>query len=609
MTTITTRSGKGSPLTNNEVDANFTNLNDDKVEASGDSMTGNLSFGDNNKAIFGAGSDLQIYHSGSHSRLVDSGTGNFIIQAGQFRVNTADDSEAMIKADVDGAVSLYHSGDLRLATTATGIDVTGTITFDGGTTTANVNFGDNDKAVFGAGSDLQIYSDGTDGYIDNVTGDFYIRDTTGGTLHLQAKTGEEGIVINDDGSVDLYRNNVLKMSTTSTGIDVTGTATMDALTVQTVQGNIEIANSAAIIDMQRAGTNYIYASNASGNLRLGSGGSLNRINITAGGDISFYEDTGTTAKFFWDASAESLGIGTTDPWETLSIPFNEKLSFGSSTYPFSISRSSSGELITTFEDGYSSSSARIDFKMANGTKTPLSLLGSGNVGIGTSSPAEVLNVKTSSGNSYVDVERATQAQGEVGFKISGGTSGADWFMYQPSSSDDLRFYKTGDKVTIDSSGNLLVGTTDKPSASVHGGTMISRDLDSEANKTSTSATTGVTHFVFFNPNGSVGSISTSGSATSYNTSSDQRLKDNIVDAPSSSDDIDAIQVRSFDWKADGSHQKYGMIAQELQSVAPEAVSGDADSDEMMGVDYSKLVPMLVKEIQSLRARVAELENN
>ena len=97
------------------------------------------------------------------------------------------------------------------------------------------------------------------------------------------------------------------------------------------------------------------------------------------------------------------------------------------------------------------------------------------------------------------------------------------------------------------------------------------------------------------------------SATTYNTSSDQRLKEDIVDAPSASDDIDAIQVRSFDWKADGSHQKYGMVAQELQSVAPEAVTGDADSDDMMGVDYSKLVPMLVKEIQSLRARVAQLE--
>ena len=105
----------------------------------------------------------------------------------------------------------------------------------------------------------------------------------------------------------------------------------------------------------------------------------------------------------------------------------------------------------------------------------------------------------------------------------------------------------------------------------------------------------------------VGGVNYSDTATSFPTSSDQRLKENIVDAPSASDDIDAIQVRSFDWKADGSHQKYGMVAQELQSVAPEAVTeGDTETD-MMGVDYSKLVPMLVKEIQSLRARVAQLE--
>ena len=86
MTTITTRSGKGSPLTNNEVDANFTNLNDDKVEASGDSMTGNLSFGDNNKAIFGAGSDLQIYHDGTKRILLkENGTGELIMLADEFR--------------------------------------------------------------------------------------------------------------------------------------------------------------------------------------------------------------------------------------------------------------------------------------------------------------------------------------------------------------------------------------------------------------------------------------------------------------------------------------------------------------------------------------------
>ena len=114
----------------------------------------------------------------------------------------------------------------------------------------------------------------------------------------------------------------------------------------------------------------------------------------------------------------------------------------------------------------------------------------------------------------------------------------------------------------------------------------------------------------FRTNGTTrGSISISGSTTSYNTTSDERAKDNIQDAPSASDDIDAIQVRSFDWKADGTHQKYGMIAQELSTVAPDAVTVPEDAEEMQSVDYSKLVPMLVREIQSLRARVAQLEGD
>jgi len=97
------------------------------------------------------------------------------------------------------------------------------------------------------------------------------------------------------------------------------------------------------------------------------------------------------------------------------------------------------------------------------------------------------------------------------------------------------------------------------------------------------------------------------SSTSYNTSSDERLKENIADAQPVSDLIDGIQVREFDWKADGEHQRYGMVAQELETVAPEAVTkGDTD-EEMWSVDYSKLVPMLVKEIQDLRKRVADLE--
>ena len=79
----------------------------------------------------------------------------------------------------------------------------------------------------------------------------------------------------------------------------------------------------------------------------------------------------------------------------------------------------------------------------------------------------------------------------------------------------------------------------------------------------------------------------------------------IINVPA---DIDSIQVRSFDWIETGEHQKYGTIAQELQSIAPYAVYEPENSEDMMGVDYSKLVPMLIKEIQSLRTRVQELEN-
>ena len=102
-----------------------------------------------------------------------------------------------------------------------------------------------------------------------------------------------------------------------------------------------------------------------------------------------------------------------------------------------------------------------------------------------------------------------------------------------------------------------------------------------------------------------GYISVGTTTTTYNTSSDQRLKENIVDAPAGN--IDAIRVRSFDWKADGSHQTYGMVAQELVDVAPEAVTQGETEDDMWGVDYSKLVPMMIKEIQDLKAEVAALK--
>jgi len=127
MATITTRSGKGSPLTNTEVDDNFTNLNTDKLETSGGTLTGDLSFGDDDKAIFGAGSDLQIYHSGIHSYVDDAGTGDLRLRGNAGVYLGKYTGESMVDAIADGAVTLYYDNAAKLATTSTGIQVTGEV--------------------------------------------------------------------------------------------------------------------------------------------------------------------------------------------------------------------------------------------------------------------------------------------------------------------------------------------------------------------------------------------------------------------------------------------------------------------------------------------------
>ena len=96
-------------------------------------------------------------------------------------------------------------------------------------------------------------------------------------------------------------------------------------------------------------------------------------------------------------------------------------------------------------------------------------------------------------------------------------------------------------------------------------------------------------------------------AANFNTTSDQRLKSNIADAAPSSAIVDAIQVRQFDWNDSGKHDDYGFVAQELHAVYPAAVTPSESEAEYWTVDFSKLVPLLVKEVQDLKARIAELE--
>ena len=116
-----------------------------------------------------------------------------------------------------------------------------------------------------------------------------------------------------------------------------------------------------------------------------------------------------------------------------------------------------------------------------------------------------------------------------------------------------------------------------------------------------------TVYIFTHGTSYVGGLNYTDSATSLVTSSDERLKKNIKDADDAGNKIDAIKVRKFDWEKTGEHQEYGFVAQELEPVFAHAVHTGQDDFKTKGVDYASLVPLLVKELQSLRSRVAVLE--
>ena len=109
----------------------FTEDNGGSIVELGTNPSGNVTFQDNGKAIFGAGSDLQIYHNGFNSIITETGTGNLYLGGDNLLLTNGSLSAAYLEAITGGAVNIYHNGSTKLSTTSTGIDVTGTATMDG----------------------------------------------------------------------------------------------------------------------------------------------------------------------------------------------------------------------------------------------------------------------------------------------------------------------------------------------------------------------------------------------------------------------------------------------------------------------------------------------
>jgi hypothetical protein len=331
----------------------------DLAVSTGDDIT----FADSSKAIFGAGSDLEIYHDGSHSYIKDGGTGDLRIWADSPNIATASGNKIFFGNS--GYAELYAAGGaIRLATTATGIDVTGFVNTDG-----IIHTGDTDTFIK---------------FLDNR-----IYQEIGGYRVLDFETSSSKLNSNDSVFIQ------------------TGTTTK------------------------------------------------NRIKVDQVGDISFYEDTGTTPKFVWDASAESLGIGTSSPAQKLEI-FNSSTAWDQyAIAQFTTSAGISGSV--GYHVGTSSTTDRgLFLSGSGGTTKHLSVTPTGNVGIGTSTPSKDFVVSNG---------------GAEGFEIDAGvlTNLTEVLAYNRSTSawNALRtgalqheFYVSGsERMRIDASGNLLVGTT------------------------------------------------------------------------------------------------------------------------------------------------------
>ena len=192
--------------------------------------------------------------------------------------------------------------------------------------------------------------------------------------------------------------------------------------------------------------------------------------------------------------------------------------------------------------------------------------------------------------------------------FNGGAWGSEYLSFNVGnngSANDSRVV-TSEKMRIDSSGNVMVGTTSgtgKLNSSADGSTIpMFRTYD-----TYSSAATNNTWSIFRNGS-QVGTVTTTLSATAYNTSSDYRLKEEIVPIQNALDKVALLKPVTYKWKVDGSDGE-GFIAHELAEVCPQAVSGEKDAvDEegnpkYQGIDTSFLVATLTKAIQELKAIV------
>ena len=740
---------------------------DTNIAVSGTLTLGShLIMGDGDILKMGASADLQIYHDGSASIITDVGTGDLRLLGNNLKLGKSDNSATYLYATEDGSVELYYAGAKKLETASSGVTVTGVITTDGLTTSADINFGDNDKAVFGAGSDLQIYHDGSNSIIsDEGTGGIKIFTAGVATSGFYKIGGEELATFEPDGPVTLYHNDVAKLATTSTGIkigagghpvdtdaddivvmntsgasgitisaqnnsvsslrfgdsdlarsgmfyynhndnylriDTSGTERMRIDSSGTIKSSVNGSNANLILDND-ADTPYLrFDESSASKFTIGEGSVVG--GASGDGFYDFYAVAGIGQRFFTNAaermritSAGLVGIGTSGPVSQMHLSTSTAqddahgqlkvvqtdTSGGASTNAgINVMNHYGTSQFMQWEDNGLRIGSRILTNSGNGNvilttgadAEAMRLLANGNVGINDSSPDRTLHVN-SGGTNVVAKFESTDQTAAIEFTDNAGSAEIGGV------GNDVVFFPAGaEKARITSAGLLGIGTT-SPSAPldvvtdsvvyaaeftqqktsngdgvfIQVGSTASADyaltVRSDAGNTSCLAVkadkkVGIGTFlpdamlhleggneeakikfsvgtgnadkfkIYASSSGRLYVNSYSGNTgvylnyngTSWTSNSDETLKDNISSLGTVGDKLKNYRTSYFTWKADTEtppKRNIGFIAQDWETDFPEVVT--KKEGETLGMQYTETIPILLKYIQELEARITALE--
>ena len=458
-------------------------------------------------------------------------------------------------------------------------------------------------------------------------------------------TGQFGTSLNVDGTVTA--SDSVQIDSGGTGFFVGGGATGT-----TAIGKLH--NSSGLLTLDTDSTRSI---------KLATG-TTQRLRIDGStGDISFYEDTGTTPKFFWDASAESLGIGTTSPSFPISVSktngtytdletvFDGSISGGGgeSSLSLSVQGDALGAYVSsnlTFSDNVASQSnvsRNSSFiKFGNTTTGSRGTISFGGTGVGSTTEVESMRIDSSGsllvGTTTNPSNRKFRVYGPTEFdgagvslithKSSGteiGSAGQGNYVvsggpadgYGITSATSLVFGSGGytERMRIDASGNLLVGTTTAlEKFTCNGRASFAGYIYPTTDNAYSCGLNGNRWSAIWAANGTI-------------QTSDQRDKTEIVESPLGLDFVLALEPVAYKFKVGknlvgedgevtpvaGTRQHFGLIAQQVKEVCGEVDFGGwiktdpEDSESAEGLRYDQFVAPLIKAIQEQQAQIEDLK--